>query len=165
MMLWTPDTAYWVVSGTIVLMAFFLGNVMAPATDSVMSAVPEAQADLVRSGTRGLGVRLSSNPDLTYAASVSRTLPGLTRALPSRALSTDGGGRFALDPATPRNQNLALEPVLLLDLTLDAAPRLSVYGERAYVRFSHGETPLASRIYRAGVRVFLKYFASLDAGV
>ncbi|SLN62586.1 Putative peptide zinc metalloprotease protein YydH [Roseovarius gaetbuli] len=131
----------------------------------VRVVVPEAQADLVRSGTQGLGVRLSSNPDLTYPASVSRTLPGLTRALPSRALSTEGGGRFALDPATPRDQNLALEPVLLLDLTLDAAPQLSVYGERAYVRFSHGETPLASRIYRAGVRVFLKYFASLDAGV
>lgn len=131
----------------------------------VRVVVAEAQADLVRSTTRALDVRLSSDPDTIHQARVSRTMPGLTHALPSRALATEGGGRYALDPTAPRDQVLALEPVLLLDLALEKAPQLAVYGERAYVRFNHGETPLAAQIYRAGVRVFLKYFSSLDAGI
>ncbi|SHK17876.1 putative peptide zinc metalloprotease protein [Shimia gijangensis] len=131
----------------------------------VRVAVPEAQADLVRSQTHALDVRLSSDQDYIHSASLLRTVPGLTRALPSRALSFEGGGLFALDPAAPRDQIRTLEPVLLLDLALDGQPGVSVYGEHAFVRFSHGKSPLASRIYRATTRVFLKYFASLDAGV
>ena len=42
--LWTVGTTYWIVGSAIALMAFFMGNVMAPATDSVMGAVPEAKA-------------------------------------------------------------------------------------------------------------------------
>ena len=43
-MVWTPDTTYWIIGFTVVLMAFFMGNVMAPSTDSVMGAVPPAKA-------------------------------------------------------------------------------------------------------------------------
>lgn len=128
-------------------------------------AIPEEQADLVRSQTLALEVRLSSDQDFVHSATLSRTVPGLTRTLPSRALSIDGGGRFALDPASSRDQLRTLEPVMLLDLALVGQPVTSVYGEHAFVRFSHGEAPMASRIYRAATRVFLKYFASLDAGV
>ena len=42
--LWQPDTGYWVVGGTFFVLAFGMGNVMAPSTDSVMGAVPEANA-------------------------------------------------------------------------------------------------------------------------
>src|SRR5262249_8258962 len=41
---WTPGTAVWLIGFTLVGLAFFMGNVMAPATASVMSAVPEAKA-------------------------------------------------------------------------------------------------------------------------
>ena len=48
-LLWTPNTAIWVLALTLVAMAFFMSNVMAPfapASESVMSAVPEAQAGI-----------------------------------------------------------------------------------------------------------------------
>jgi len=43
-LLWTPGTAVWVLCLTLVGMAYFMSNVMAPATGSVMNAVPEAKA-------------------------------------------------------------------------------------------------------------------------
>jgi putative peptide zinc metalloprotease protein len=126
--------------------------------------VPEAQADLVRASTEALHVRLVSDPDVVHTASITRTAPGLTRQLPSRAMSTEGGGRFALDPTAPPNELRTVEAVLNLDLALDGAPRVPAYGERAYARFAHGETPLAGRIYRAATRIFLRYFSTLDTG-
>ena len=38
------DTNYWIIGGTFFFLAFSMGNVMAPSTDSVMGAVPEANA-------------------------------------------------------------------------------------------------------------------------
>ena len=44
--LWEPDTDYWVIGLTFFLLAFGIGNLMAPSTDSVMGAVPEANAGI-----------------------------------------------------------------------------------------------------------------------
>jgi len=41
---WDPHTEYWVIGLTFFCMAFGMGNVMAPSTDAVMGAVPEANA-------------------------------------------------------------------------------------------------------------------------
>ena len=41
---WQIDTNYWIIGGTFFFLAFSMGNVMAPSTDSVMGAVPEANA-------------------------------------------------------------------------------------------------------------------------
>ena len=41
---WDPNTEYWIIGLTFFCMAFGMGNVMAPSTDSVMGAVPEANA-------------------------------------------------------------------------------------------------------------------------
>jgi len=43
---WQPDTSYWIVGATFFFMAFGMGNLMAPSTDSVMGAVPEANAGI-----------------------------------------------------------------------------------------------------------------------
>ena len=43
---WQTDTSYWVVGTTFFLLAFSMGNVMAPSTDTVMGAVPEAHAGI-----------------------------------------------------------------------------------------------------------------------
>ncbi len=42
--LWQVDTNYWIIGGTFFFLAFSMGNVMAPSTDAVMGAVPEANA-------------------------------------------------------------------------------------------------------------------------
>ncbi|HSG14746.1 MAG TPA: DHA2 family efflux MFS transporter permease subunit [Anaerolineae bacterium] len=41
---WQPETAYWIVGVNLFLVAFGVGNVMAPSTDAVMGAVPEEKA-------------------------------------------------------------------------------------------------------------------------
>jgi EmrB/QacA subfamily drug resistance transporter len=62
---WTPTTETWVVSLTLFFLAVALANIMAPATGSVMSAVPEAKAgvgsamnDLLRQLGGALGVAI-----------------------------------------------------------------------------------------------------------
>jgi len=43
---WQPDTDYWIVGATFFVLAFGMGSLMAPSTDSVMGAVPEANAGI-----------------------------------------------------------------------------------------------------------------------
>jgi EmrB/QacA subfamily drug resistance transporter len=43
-LLWTPQTAVWVLCLTLPAMAFCMSNVMAPATGSVMGSIPETKA-------------------------------------------------------------------------------------------------------------------------
>ena len=43
---WQPGTSYWVIGATFFFLAFGMGNLMAPSTDSVMGAVPEANAGI-----------------------------------------------------------------------------------------------------------------------
>lgn len=85
MMFWTPDTTYWIVGGTVLLMAFFTGNVMAPATNSVMSAIPESHAgvgsamnDVTRQVGGALGVAvIGSVLNTVYRGSVATAVAGL----------------------------------------------------------------------------------------
>ncbi|MDQ3656549.1 MAG: MFS transporter, partial [Chloroflexota bacterium] len=58
-------TSYWIVGTTVFLLALGMGNVMAPATEAVMGAVPEARAgvgsamnDVVRQVAGALGVAI-----------------------------------------------------------------------------------------------------------
>lgn len=135
--------------------------VVASFEDPIIRVViPEAQADLVQSQTVATSIRFSSGPEPVYDARVVQATPSLIRRLPSMALSTQGGGRHALDPSAPRGQSIALAPFAQLDLQLLNHSRVFSYGDRVFVRFSHGEAPLAGRIYRAATRVFLKYFAT-----
>ena len=43
---WQTDTSFWIVGATFFFLAFSMGNVMAPSTDAVMGAVPEANAGI-----------------------------------------------------------------------------------------------------------------------
>ncbi len=59
------DSSYWIVGTTVFLLALGMGNVMAPATEAVMGAVPEAKAgvgsamnDVVRQVAGALGVAI-----------------------------------------------------------------------------------------------------------
>ncbi|MCA0919580.1 biotin/lipoyl-binding protein [Pseudooceanicola nanhaiensis] len=124
-------------------------------------AVPESRAEEVRSDTRTTEVRFFGD-HAGRPARVIRATPGLTRALPSAALATNGGGQLLLDPTAPADRIQTLEPVFLLDLEVGAPTQVNSYGDRVFVRFSHGETPIAARLYRAGTRIFLKYFAAPD---
>ncbi len=105
-------------------------------------------------------MRFAYDLSQTYPARLIHAAPGLSRSLPSLALSSEGGGREMLDPLVPRERLQSYEPVYQMDFRLARPVEVPAYGARVYVRFSHPETPLAGRIWRAGTRVFLRYFVA-----
>ena len=82
---WQPDTEYWIVGFTFFVMAFGMGNLMAPATDSVMGAVPEANAgvasamnDVTRQVAGALGVAvIGSVINTVYSNEMGEAVAGL----------------------------------------------------------------------------------------
>jgi hypothetical protein len=91
---WGTDTPYWVLGLTVFLLAFGMGNVMAPSTDAVMGAVPEEQAgvgsamnDVVRQVGGAFGVAIIGS----VINSVYRDrMIDPTAALPPRAAEPAG---------------------------------------------------------------------------
>ncbi len=82
---WQPDTPYLVIGVTFFLMAVSMGNVMAPSTDAVMGAVPEANAgiasamnDVTRqvSGAFGVAV-IGSVINTVYSANMDTAVASL----------------------------------------------------------------------------------------
>ncbi len=83
--LWQPGTPYAIVGLTFFLLAFGMGNVMAPSTDSVMGAVPEANAgiasamnDVTRQMAGAFGVAVvGSVINTAYAGRMDAAVAGL----------------------------------------------------------------------------------------
>ncbi|GGO88396.1 hypothetical protein GCM10011348_43760 [Marinobacterium nitratireducens] len=119
--------------------------------------VPERRADLVRRRTESVDVRFARAPGDIHVARIVRDAPALSSLVPSLALSTEGGGDIALDPAAPGHDR-ALQHLLHLDLKLQDAPSVETYGDRVYARFYHGNEPMAARLYRGAMQVFLRFF-------
>ncbi len=89
---WDPHTEYWVIGLTFFCMAAGMGNVMAPSTDSVMGAVPEANAgvasamnDVTRQVAGAFGVAVMGSVMNTVYS--SRMEDAVAR-LPAEAAST-----------------------------------------------------------------------------
>lgn len=134
-----------------------LGYVAGFENPIVLVIVPEESADLVRQRTHGVEIRLVNAVENVFPAVIERELPALTNRLPSFALSTAGGGEVVMDTSDPDNMK-ALAKVLQLELGFTLPLRVSTMGGRAYVRFDHGEEPLAWRIYRNIRQLFLRRF-------
>ena len=95
---WQPDTDYWIVGLTFFLLAFGMGNVMAPSTDSVMGAVPEANAGIasaMNDGTRqvagafGVAV-IGSIINTAYSGRMDEAVAGLPSGAASAARDSVG---------------------------------------------------------------------------
>jgi EmrB/QacA subfamily drug resistance transporter len=83
--LWGVDTGDWLIATTIFVLALGMGNVMAPSTDAVMGAVPEAKAgvgsamnDVVRQVAGAFGVAIiGSIMNTVYAGKMADPTVGL----------------------------------------------------------------------------------------
>ncbi len=83
--LWQVDTPYLVVGLTLFCLAFSMGNVMAPSTDAVMGAVPEANAgiasamnDVTRQVAGAFGVAvIGSVINTVYSGRMAEAVAGL----------------------------------------------------------------------------------------
>lgn len=134
-----------------------IGYVAARRDPSVRVVVSQSDILLIRQRTVAVEVKLASRPQLTFDAVVEREVPAANFVLPSKALGSAGGGRIAVDPGDEQGTK-ALEKVFQLDLALlDEAPH-AYFGERVYVRFSHGELPLGKQWYWMGRQLFLRHF-------
>jgi putative peptide zinc metalloprotease protein len=132
-----------------------VGQVLTGAPATVRVALPEVDARGLRVAGEPMtvSVRLAGSPQLAYGASLARDSVGAGMVLPSAALSTRHGGGVSTDPRDPADLK-PLQPVVMLDVRLDASTadqRLQAsggagvgerIGERAWVRFDDGFSPL-----------------------
>lgn len=133
----------------------FVANLGDP---TVRVVVPQDAIDLVRDGTREIGIRFVNQFDDVRPAMVIRELPFVTDMLPSLAFTTQGGGEISVDPGDPSGTK-ALEMLFQLDLKTDPPVEVAGIGVRVFVRFGHGKEPLAYQAYRRVRQLFLKRFS------
>jgi len=118
--------------------------------------ISDDDIDLVRNQSQQVSVRFVSDRERTYSASVSRIVPASSKTLPSRILSTDGGGVIALDPSAKQPLQ-AFNQYYRVDIDVPEA-EFKRFDERVYVRIEHPAEPVVYRWYRAIRRVFLRQF-------
>lgn len=139
-----------------------LGQVLDGEPEVVRVAVPERDASGLQRGVRAASVRLASAGPASRPARLERDGGGATLKLPSAALSERHGGDVQTDPRDADDRT-PLQPVVLLDLLLDAAPTASDgargrIGERAWVRLDLGYSPLLVQAAAWSRDRFLRHF-------
>jgi putative peptide zinc metalloprotease protein len=134
-----------------------IGYVLQDGQIRVRAAVGQDDIGLIRDRTRAVHVRLAERLHRVYPALIDRQVPAASAQLPSPALGTNGGGRFALDP-TRGDGMTVLEEVFVLDLLVDVEAASELVGGRVYIRFDHGTEPLALQWYRDLKQLFLRRF-------
>jgi putative peptide zinc metalloprotease protein len=129
-----------------------LGFVSENSNNTVIVTVSQDEIGLIRSRRGAIELRLAERLNQVIDASVVRETPAASRQLPSAALGSKGGGRFATNPVDTNGLE-TIEEVFQLELAADEPTQR--FGERAYVRFEHGYQPLALQWYRNIRQVFL----------
>lgn len=132
-----------------------VGYVVRPEDFVVRIAVSQNVADLIRSRHDDIELRSAEKINTIIGAKLIREVPEVGYELPSAALSTQGGGKFSLDPAG-RDAPTSIEPIMVFDLAPLGPPPSLALGMRVYVRFDHGAEPFAKRVYRSIRQVFLR---------
>jgi putative peptide zinc metalloprotease protein len=90
-------------------------------------------------------------------ARIVREFPSATKQLPSPALASANGGTFALDPSD-KDEKTTLLPFFSVDVEVPPDLVRDRWGQRAWLRFDHGPSPLVLRWWRAARQVFLGRF-------
>jgi putative peptide zinc metalloprotease protein len=134
-----------------------LGYVLDRDTLKARVVVSQGDVDFVRHRTGGVRIRFPERMNATFPAELLREVPAGTDQLPSRTLSVEGGGEIAIDPRDASGVK-TFTKVFLFDIGLPPPEGLYKVGGRIFVRFDHGEEPLAWRWYRGIRRLFLRRF-------
>lgn len=143
-----------------------IGYVVDKQDATVRVVIRQDDVEHVRRHTRSLSARLAENPLQTVAAVILREVPAASNELPAPALSLEGGGEFALDPAASdpalnspvsTGSMKVLAPLFQFDLTLPGT-RTRYVGGRVFVRFQHPPESAGQRLWRELRRLFLRRF-------
>ena len=142
--------------GTYARKGAMLGHVLTDESLVLRVAVAEEEAPLVAARVQGIEARLAGTIERPLHAALVRDAVGATTSLPSAALSTRHGGSTLTDP-DDKDALKPLSPIVLMDVLL--AQRMhDRFGERAWVRFDYGATPLAQQWMRRARQVLLRQF-------
>ena len=144
-------------AGQFVQRGSLLGQVLTEAPPLVRLAMPETAARELRHGLSRISVRTSSSPWHVVDARLLRDSGGAVMQLPSAALSRHHGGPVATDPRDPKHLQ-PVQPVVVLDVELAAGAVGGRIGERAWVRFDGGLSPLALQLAREVRRAVMQHF-------
>lgn len=119
--------------------------------------VPQATAELVRTGAAEVEIRLQRDLGEVLKGRIVSEAPESFALLPSPALGTGAGGPFAVDPTDPQGRR-TLQSLFLFDVVPSEPAPMVMVGERAIVRFDHGAEPIGFRIFRSARQLFLSQF-------
>lgn len=133
-----------------------LGYLVEGGAWHVRVAVRQRDIDRIQSDTQAVSLRFASDLGRVYRGTLGAQVPRATTALPSPALGTAGGGPIAADPGG--QGTTALESLFWVDIEVEGFEAPVFYGQRVYVRFAHGDLPLAQQLWRSGRQVFLDQF-------
>ena len=135
-----------------------IGHVVGDAPMIVIAALRQADMELVTNRLRDVEVRFASRLGSRYEAHLTRVNPHATDELPSELFAAQGGGPFSLRQNAPGETGLhTIETLFLLEIALEQGMG-GQFGERAYVLFDHGYSPLAAQIGRSLRQLFLREF-------
>ena len=150
---WTP-AASTELAGRFVRRGEVLGYVVSGPSRLLRTAVTQEDMDLILSRVRGVQVRLGNDLRQPVGAKVRRYVPGGELELVSAALGTSGGGEIAVDPSE-QGGTRSLKRAFDIEVELDRTARTAVFGDRAYVRFDLGWTPLGRQWFLRLRQLFL----------
>lgn len=153
--------------GQFVRRGSLIGQVLTGAPPTIRVALADAQAMDPHQFHDAASVRLAASPGTARSAMLTRDSVAAVMQLPSAALSARHGGDVLTDPRDPDDLK-PLQPVVVLDVRLAVADKLAVdglsdaasqrVGERAWVRFESGWSPLAMQWALSLRRQFLRRF-------
>lgn len=132
-----------------------IGYVLPAGSRMIRATVDQDDIDLVRKRLRMSTVKLTEHLEDTYPARLIREVPAGSDELPSKALSSSGGGSYAVDPRDPHGTK-AMRRVFQVDLELpDTVAASGAFGSRAYIRFDHEWEPVGYQLWRRLRQVLL----------
>lgn len=121
---------------------------------SVRVVVPQNAIRLVRQYVEHVEIRFVEDINQTYITDVSREIPAATYKLPSKALAQQGGGNIQTDPFDTDGIKTK-DQYFQFEVALPENAMTSHIGQRVYVKFRHGNEPLAMQWYRSFEELFL----------
>ena len=121
---------------------------------TVRAVVPQDDIGRVLGRLASIDIKLSDRIRDDFSGKVIRIIPQGSEAIPSKALTVEGGGELVLDPRDPATLQ-TISKVFQLDIRIAGAqPDLRI-GTRAHVRFRYLPEPLMEQGLRRLRQLFL----------